>query len=124
MAAEATFYVWVTALSDSYTEQLVGRLCRRGWKMGALGNTLSLHNEDNLATLVAFSMSKAPKDDKPDNEVTQSKALEEVKDVLKRLNVKYYSLVVTQTTGCTWCMGNITQTEMKKLEEERKKVVN
>lgn len=124
MAAKVMFYVWVTAVSDSYTEQLVGRLVRRGWEMGALGNTLSLHNDQNLATLVAFSMAKAPKSDKPEDVVDQAKALEEVKDVLKRLKVHYYSLVVVQPAGCTWCMGNVTQDELKKLEEERKKVVN
>lgn len=121
---EATFHVWVTAISDSYTEQLVGRLVRRNWKVSALGNTLSLHNEDNLATLVAFSMAKTPKSEKPEDEVALATALEEVKDVLKRLKVHYYSLIVTQTSGCTWCAGNVMQTELEKLEEERKKVIN
>jgi hypothetical protein len=124
MPGEVMFYVWVTAISDSYTEQLVGRLVRRNWRVGSLGNTLALHNDENLATLVALSMAKVPKSDKEEDQVTQSKALEEVKDVLKRLGVHYYSLVVVQPAGCTWCMGNITHGELKKLEEERKKTVN
>lgn len=118
------FYVWVTAASDSYTEPLVGRLIRRNWRVTALGNTLSLHSEENLATLVAFSMAKVPKDDKPENLIDQSVALDEVKDVLKRLGVHYYSLVVVQPAGCTWCIGNITHAALNKAEVERKIKVN
>ena len=124
MAAEQTFYVWVTTLTDSYTEQIVGRLVRRNWRIGSIGNALSLTSTENLATFMAFSMAKTPKDDKPENEITIAKALDEVKDVLKRLKIQYYSLVASVPAGCTWCLGNITQSELKSAEEERKKVTN
>lgn len=121
---EATFYVWVTAVSDAYTEQLVGRLCRRGWRVGALGNVLSLRNEDNLATVVALSITKLVTDDKPDSQLTEAKALSEVQDVLKRLNVRYYSIVLARPCGCTWMMGNCSKEALQKAEEELKKKVN
>lgn len=120
-----TFYVWLTVITDGFTDQLVGRLVRRNWEVGALGNTLSLRNDDNLATLLAFSMSKTPKSDKPEDEVTQSKALEEIKDVLKRLDAKYHSLIVVAgNPGCTWCLGNFTKSGLEKLELEQKKGFN
>lgn len=125
MSAKLTFYVWAVLVTDGYTEQLVGRLVRRNWEVGALGNTLSLRNDDNLATLLAFSMSKAPKSDKPEDEVTQSKALEEVKDILKRVGAKYYALtVISGMPGCTWCLGNVTKTEIEKEAVEVGKKLN
>lgn len=123
--AKQTFYVWVTVILDGYTEQLIGRLVRRNWEVGSLGNTLSLRNDDNLATLLAFSMAKAPKSEKPEDEVTQSKALEEVKDVLKRLDVKYHSLIVVHgAPGCTWCLGNVTKSGIEKEQAAQKKGMN
>lgn len=122
--SEVNFYVWVTAITDAYTDQIIGRLVRRNWKVVALGNTLSLRNDDNLATLIAFSMAKAPKDAAAENEITQSKALDEVKDVLKRLDVKYYTLIVTQSAGCTWSLGNVTKSAIEKEQVEQKKAVN
>ena len=70
MSSKLTYYVWAVLVTDGYTEQIVRRLVRRNWDVGSLGNTLSLRNEDNLATMLAFSMSKAPKSDKPEDEVT------------------------------------------------------
>ena len=123
--AKMAFYVWVTVLTDGFTEQLIGRLVRRNWEVSSLGNTLSLRNDDNLATLLAFSMAKTPKSDKAEDEVTQSKALDEVKDVLKRLELKYHSLIVVAgAPGCTWCLGNITKSGLEKLESEAKKGFN
>jgi hypothetical protein len=124
MEKEVKFHVWLTVITDGFTEQIVGKLVRRNWKVMALGNTLSLRSEDNLATVLAFSMTKKAKSDEPDDEITQSIALEEVRDVVKRLNVKYYSLIVTQSGGCTWVLGNITKSSIEKENEEQKKCVN
>lgn len=114
------FYVWITALGDSHTEQVVGRLVRRNWHVLALGNQLSLHAQDNNASLIALGVSKPWKDE----HVAVGAVLEDVKDVLKVLKVHHYSIIVTQTTGCTWCLGNVTQTELDKLATERKKATN
>ena len=111
-------------MNDSCTEQFVGRLVRRGWKVAPLGGVLSLHNEDNFATLVAVSLSRQPKDDKPENEITSAFVLEDVRDVLKRLKIKHYSVIVTQYSGCTWQLGNITKSEINKIESEQKKIIN
>lgn len=114
------FYVWITALGDSHTEQIVGRLVRRNWHVLALGNQLSLHAQDNNASLIALGVSKPWKDE----HVAVAAVLEDVKDVLKVLKVHHYSVIVTQLTGCTWCLGNVTQTELDKLAAERKKATN
>lgn len=124
MAIEATYYVWITALSDNFTEQIVGRLIRRNWKVGALGNLLSLHNDENLATMIAVSVSKVPIDDEKENEITISVVIDDIKDILKRLKINYYSLVVSRGTGCTWCLGNVTKAVVEEENFEQKKGVN
>ena len=120
-----SYYVWITTVTDVYTESIVGRLVRRGWNVGPLGGTLSLRNDKNMATFLAFSLSRTPKSDKPEDALDQSKAIEEVKDVLKRLDVTYHSLiVVTGQPGCTWCLGNVTKELVENLSLEKKKDTN
>lgn len=116
MTEPRSYYVWVTAISDTYTEQLVGRLVRRGWGVSIMSNTLS--------ALMSFTITKASKGDKPEDEITLAKAIEEVIDVMKVLGAKYHSIVVTETCRATWILGNITNTEVKKAEEERRKATN
>lgn len=73
---------------------------------------------------MSFTITKASKGDKPEDEITLAKAIEEVIDVMKVLGAKYHSIVVTETCRATWILGNITNTEVKKAEEERRKATN
>lgn len=119
------YYVWITAISDAFTDNIVGRLIRRNWQVKCLGGTLALKSKDNMSVVLAFSMSKQPKDDKPENEITQAVAMDEVFDVLHVLGVKYHSLIVAgKPAGCTWRQGNLTVSELERLEEKTKKAVN
>jgi|SRR6478735_682694 len=124
MTDRVSYYVWITTISDSYAESIVGRLVRRNWMVSSLGNTLSLRNDENLTTLLSFSMSKVPKSDKAEDELTMAKAIDDVKDVLKRLGVRYHSMVLTQVIGATWTLGNMNKTELEKLELTTKKGLN
>lgn len=119
---ESQHYAWINTVTDSYTEQLVGRLVRRGWRVAPLGGSLSLHNQDNLSSIVALSIGRTPKDDEGD--VTSAKVLDDIKDTLKVLGVHWHSIIVSQPAGCTWTLGNVTATEAKKAEETRRKSVN
>lgn len=117
------FYAWITLVCEHNAERLAGKLIRKNWKVAALGNHLILHNEESPSTLCAFSLSRSTPL-KKDEEVTYSQVLEELKDTMKRLDIKYYSLIVTESVGCTWCLGNINLTEVKKQEEQVKKGLN
>ncbi len=119
-----TYYVWVTAISDSYTESIVGKLVRRNWEVSPLGGTLFLKNDDNLTTVLSFSMSKISKSEKLENELTMTTAVAEVKDVLERLGVRYYSVVLTQVAGANWSLGNMRKSELEKVELETKRGMN
>jgi hypothetical protein len=123
MAESKLFYVWVTMISEPNAERLVGKLVRRNWKVQALGNHLVLHSQESPCALVAISLSRT-EPLKKGEEVGYTAVLEEVKDVLKRLDVKYMNLIVTESTGCTWCLGNINLTQEKKQLEEEKKGLN
>ncbi len=119
---EVIHYVWVTTVTNVYVEALVGRLVRRGWGVRPMGSSLCLHDQEHLSAVVAMAVTRAPKDDK--DEVTPARVLEEVRDVLRVLGIKYHSVIVTETIGCTWVLGNVTLTEAKKAEEAFKKTIN
>lgn len=116
------FNVWITSVSDSYTEAVVGRLVRRGWEVKSLGKSLSLGNEDNLAVLIAIAIARQL----PANDVQDTVTIiyDEIKDVLKAFKVKYYSLVVIETSACTWSLGNVTKSLIEESASERKKGTN
>lgn len=119
-----SYSVWITTLTDSYTDAVAGRLVRRNWNVASLGDTLSLRTDDNMTTMLAFSMTKTPKSDKPEDQINLQTVIAEVKDVLKRLGVKYHSVVVTQYTGATWVLGNITKSEIAAIELDKKGTIN
>ena len=116
------FYVWVNALSAVYAENIVGRLVRRNWQCAALGNQLVLHNEDAPGSLIAFSISRGVKEGEP--ELTYSHAYDEVRDVLKVLGIKYYSIIVTEPCASTWSLGNLSITEAAKQDEAQRRGLN
>lgn len=116
------FYVWINALTASYAEAIVGRLVRRAWQVGALGNQLVLYNDDKPGSLIAFSLIKAVKEGEP--EVTCSTAYSEIQDVMKVLKIKYYCIIVVESTACTWSLGNISMDEVVKEEETQRKGLN
>jgi hypothetical protein len=122
MKQEKMYYVWITLLSNAYVEPFFGSLIKRGWRVGALANTLIQSNDDNVATFVAFSMAREQSGEF--NEMSVKTILQEVCDALNVLKAKYYSLTVTEPAGCTWVLGNVLLSEAKRAEEDRKKVTN
>lgn len=121
MANSKIYYVWINALTSSYAEAIVGRLVRRNWHVGALGSNLVIHSDDKPSSLVAFSVQKTLKEDET---ITYSTVFEEVKDVLKVLKAKYFSMVITESTGCTWQLGNISIADTLELKEIERRGLN
>ena len=117
-----TFNVWIHALTSNYAEAIAGRLIRRNWLVGALGNQLVLQHDDKPASLIAMSVSKSLKEGE---ELTPSAILNEVRDVLKVLSITFYSVIVTDSSvNSTWALGNISLAEAIKQDETQKKGMN
>lgn len=121
MSAERLFYVWVTVEDSKVAEAIVGRIVRRSWRVGALGNQLVLHNDDNPVTMIAMSVARVPKDQEV---IAVSNVIDEIRDVMKQLGVRHGSVVVTEAAGCTWSLGNISSSADARLAEDTKKGMN
>ena len=117
------FYVWITTSIGDYAEALVGKLIRRGYSVMALGGRLVLSRDDNPSTVIAFTLTRRlTKDDKHD-EIKCSEIYAEVVDVIKLLEGKFWSIVITRNhEGCTWDVSNISISQEKQefLDEAKK----
>lgn len=119
-----TYFVWITLLSDAYAEHLVGRLVRRGYNVGPISRQsghLVLHNDDKPSAI--FSVRVTFKFDN-DESAKVSNALEEMKDTLEYLKIKYHSLIISEEAVSTWCLGNISIKEIADQIESAKFEVN
>ena len=110
MATETfrTYYVWVIASKDEYAEQLVSKLVRRGYTVGALGRQLILNHEDNPSCVVAISIHRAPRNETERKEYNALGIHNEVTDVIKRIKGKFWGIVVAAACDATWNIGNVS----------------
>jgi len=121
--AEKTYYVWVVAQKDEFAEALVAKLVRRGFTIGPLGRQLITKYEDNPACVVALSLYRVPRGDQERKEYTAMGVHQEVCDVMKHIKGKFWGLIVSAATDCTWNVGNISlQKEEAESFEAAKKV--
>jgi len=113
MAGETfrTYYVWVIASKDEFAEQLVSKMVRRGFTVGALGRQLITKYEDNPACVVAMSIHRAPRNDVERKEYTAMGIHNEVTDVIKKIKGKFWGIVVSQAGDATWNIGNVSISE-------------
>lgn len=117
------FYVFLNLLVDNFSEKIVGRLVRRGYGVMKLANELSHGTEESLATIVAVRLT-VHYDPKKDKKPTVSQTLDDVRDVMKRIDCHYYSLIVTEPAHCTWQLGNATHGEAQKVLAYNNRKVN
>lgn len=122
MEPNKTYHVWVTALSETYVEQLVGKLVRRGYQISPMGNQLVTASSDNPCAVLAFSMTRPIRG--KEEALTHAAVLDEAVDVMKRLKMYYYSIVVAESSHCTWMLGNLSIEQAKKDAETVKKGTN
>lgn len=122
--ASKSFYVWLTLISEYKAECLVTKLVRSNWSVQNLANQMILSGQNNPAVLCALRLSRELplKEKEP---VTIAQAIDEIKDILKRIDAKYYSLIITPVIeDARWSLGNINLEEVKKEISETKKSLN
>jgi hypothetical protein len=113
-----TYYVWIVASKDEFAESLVAKMVRRGFTVGPLGRQLITRHEDNPACVVAMSVYRIPRNDAERKEYTALGIHQEVTDVVKHVKGKFWGIVVSAASDCTWNTGNMSVVA----EEEAKKV--
>ncbi len=124
MAATGIWYVWVTASNADFAEALCAKLIRRGFTVGPLGRQLITQHDDNPACIVAMSIHRVPRTDEEKKDYTATGVHAELVDVIKHVKGKFWSLVVSESAGCTWNIGNERHSEEDKQRAEAAKKVN
>lgn len=118
------FNVWVTAPAPpkDFADTLVAKLVRRGFTVGPLGRRLVVAVSDNPSFVVAISLYREPRDEKETRDNTASGIYDEIVNVMKVYGLKFSSIVITENTGCTWNIGNVSiDAEKKAFETELQK---
>ena len=118
------YYVWLTASSSECAELLCAKLIRRGFHVGPLGRQLITQHDDNPACVVAFSVHRTPRNDEERAVYNPHGIHAEVVDVVKHIKGRFWSLVVSEATACTWALGNERFSEEEKRRAEQAKKVN
>lgn len=118
-----TYYVWLVAERSEFGETLVAKMVRRGFTISPLGRQLITSSKDNPACIVAMGVSRTPRSDVERLEYTASGIHAEVCDVVKRVNGKFWGLIVSGSTECTWNIGNISlEAEKEEAHKAFKKI--
>lgn len=95
------YYVFITALISSYEDMIIAGLVKAGFQVSSLSedNTATISDDDSISVMIALRI---------DTEIEGAVAIiDEVEKVLKDLKIVYYSLVVTESTDCSWNISPI-----------------
>lgn len=109
-----TYYVWITALTEAYADELIGRLVAHNWRIAPLSKNLVSASDAKISCLITFSMVKPTQSSfDPDKGLV----LEEVKDTMKLLGMRAFSVIVTHGVESTWTSSNVFKPVELNLEE-------
>ena len=118
-----TYYAWLFAASDEFAEALVAKMIRRGFTIGPLGRQLITKMDDNPAVAIAMSIYRKPKDMEERTDYNALGIHNEIASVVKNVKGKFWGIVVSQSSDCTWNVGNISlAAEAAAFEQDLKKV--
>lgn len=95
------YYVFITALISSYEDMIIAGLVKAGFQVSSLAedNTATIGDDDSISAMIALRI---------DTEMAGAiVVIDEVERVLKDLKIVYYSLVVTESTDCSWDISPI-----------------
>lgn len=95
------YYVFITALISSYEDMIIAGLVKAGFQVSSLSedNIATIGGDDSLSSVIALRI-----DTEMDGAIV---VIDEVEKVLKDLKIVYYSLVVAESTDCSWSISSI-----------------
>jgi TRAP-type mannitol/chloroaromatic compound transport system permease large subunit len=99
-----THNIWITLLTNTCVEQLIGRLVSHGHAIMMMGPNVIYETDDALGCLVAFSITTS-KDD-----LTNTMVRDEIRATMKLLQMSYFSIIVTDVTSSAFGGSNIWRT--------------
>lgn len=102
------WYVWLVASKEELGEALVGKMVRRGFAVAPLGRQLIVKHDDSPSVIIAFSLTRTPKNDAERKEYTALGIHSEVVNVVNVLKGKFWGCVVSLASDSTWYLGNMS----------------
>jgi len=99
--SDGIYYVFITALISSYEDMIIAGLVKAGFQVSSLAedSTVTIGDDDSISVMIALRI---------DTEIVGAVVvIDEVEKVLKDLKIVYYSLVVTESTDCSWDVSSI-----------------
>jgi hypothetical protein len=97
------YYIFITALISSYEDMIIAALVKNGFMVSSLSedNEVTMGGGDYISAIIALRIDI-------EDEVKPAIVLsDEIEKVLKDLNIVYYSLIVTESTDCSWNVSDI-----------------
>jgi hypothetical protein len=116
------FYAWITADTDDYADALCAKLVRRGFYVGPMGRMLVTKREDSLAHVIAVVMYRRPRDEAEEKEYNVMGIHAEIADAVKQLKGKFWSLIVSKASACTWNIGAVKLNDDQRVAALAKKL--
>lgn len=108
---EHNYYILLPVMSEASVDRVIAVMVKRGYKVAPLSSkgAAYLAGEKNLVTIATLNVWKAIDADEEDpmNVVT-----EDVKDILKVIDAKFYMLFVSEPVNCRWALGNLKQDDV------------
>jgi len=102
------FYVWIVALTDVYTDAIIGSLVRTNWSVAPItGDALLYPNDGSAASTVITLSIENPK-------VTEvAKARDAIVATCEKLKAFHFGIIVTESVNAGWNKGNIFRAPVK-----------
>ncbi len=102
------FYVWVTVLTDAYTDLLISKFVRRGYDVSPGSSSGEVSRPGPYSSLISLDVSTSTNTKVKDKVLDAAKFLDEVKTVLGEFKALYYSIIVQEVGGqLSWVGSNM-----------------
>lgn len=94
---------WITCMLESYQDQIVAGLIKRGYTVGlASSGNVVINHENQVSAVLSLTLYKLSEID-----IAISKVYEDLGFVLTDMKGYFYSIIIAETNNSTWAGSNI-----------------
>jgi hypothetical protein len=118
---------WITCMLESYQDQIVSRLVKKGYTVGlAATGKVILNHQNQVSAVLAFEIYKLS-----DENLSISKLYEDIAFIMSDIKGYFYSIIIAESRTYTWTGSNIfvppkkeTQLLSPPTEDDKKSKLN
>jgi hypothetical protein len=123
------FYVWITVLTDAYTDLLVAKLVRRGYSISPAAEDGTISTPGPYSSLISLHVLLSDNAKVKDKAIHAAEFHDELKTIFGEFKGLFYSMVVQESGGkntTCWSGGNMPKpprkepTRFDKVHEDEK----